>query len=103
MNGALQWCVTLGRFDIAVAVMSLSRFRAAPREGHLKRAQHIYCYLRTHNKAAIRFRTGMPDLSGFSMPQHGWMYSVFGDKCKEEVPGFFAQAKRESCQEILIC
>ena len=88
MIGALQWCLTLGRFDIAVAVMSLSSFRAAPREGHLKRAQHIYGYLRTHNKAAIRFRTGMPDLSDFNMPQHDWMFSVYTDEYQKEVPDF---------------
>ena len=35
--GALQWVVTLGRLDIAVAVKTLSSFRAAPREGHLER------------------------------------------------------------------
>ena len=35
--GALQWCIKLGRFDIAVGVMTVSRFRAAPREGHMKR------------------------------------------------------------------
>ena len=33
--GALQWTITLGRFDIAVGVMTLSGFRAAPRLGHL--------------------------------------------------------------------
>ena len=30
MIGALQWVVTLGRFDIATAVMTMSRFRAEP-------------------------------------------------------------------------
>ena len=34
--GALQWCVTLGRFDILVGVMSLSSFRIAPTLGHLE-------------------------------------------------------------------
>ena len=29
--GCFQWCVTLGRFDIATAVMILSQNRAAPR------------------------------------------------------------------------
>ena len=33
--GQLQWLISLGRFDIAVHVMSLSRFRAQPRKGHL--------------------------------------------------------------------
>ena len=93
MIGALQWCVTLGRFDIAVAVMSLSSFRAAPREGHLKRAQHIYGYIRNHNKAAIRFRTSLPDLSEFSMPEHDWMYSVYGNECKEVIPDFLPTPK----------
>ena len=37
--GSLQWAVTIGRFDIATAVMSLSSFRAAPRRGHLDRAK----------------------------------------------------------------
>ena len=31
--GQLQWLTSLGRFDIAVHVMSLSRFRAQPRKG----------------------------------------------------------------------
>ena len=29
--GCLQWAISLGRFDIAVSVMSMSSFRAAPR------------------------------------------------------------------------
>ena len=35
--GQLQWLISLGRFDIAVHVMSLSRIRAQPRKGHLDR------------------------------------------------------------------
>jgi hypothetical protein len=35
--GAAQWLITLSRFDIAHAIMSLGQFRAAPREGHLER------------------------------------------------------------------
>jgi hypothetical protein len=31
MIGALQWAVTIGRFDIHTAVMTLSGFRIAPR------------------------------------------------------------------------
>ena len=33
--GVAQWIIPLGRFDICYAVASLSRFAAAPREGHL--------------------------------------------------------------------
>ena len=33
--GALQWCISLCRADIANAVMTLSRYRAMPLVGHL--------------------------------------------------------------------
>ena len=37
MVGQLQWLVTLGRFDIHAQVATMSRFRAAPRQGHMDR------------------------------------------------------------------
>jgi hypothetical protein len=43
--GAMQSAVSIGRLDIATAVMSLSSFRAMPKRGHLKRAKRIYGYL----------------------------------------------------------
>ena len=87
MIGALQWCVSLGRFDILCAVMSLSSFRAAPKDGHLERAKRVYGYLRKHNRFGIRFRTGLPNMSGVEpMPEHDWMHSVYGNECKGKVP-----------------
>ena len=38
----LQWLISLGCFDIAVHVMSLSRLRAQHRKGHLDRAKNDY-------------------------------------------------------------
>ena len=94
MIGALQWCVSLGRFDILAAVMSLSSFRAAPREGHLARAKHVYGYLRKQNRCGIRFRTGLPDMSGIDpMTEHDWMHAVYGEECKEEVPDWLPPPK----------
>jgi hypothetical protein len=43
--GAMQWAVSIGRLDIATALMSLSSFRTMPRRGHLERAKQIYGYL----------------------------------------------------------
>ena len=48
--GICQWAVTSGRFDINYAVSSLSRFSAAPREGHLKLARQILGYLKKYPK-----------------------------------------------------
>jgi hypothetical protein len=34
--GAMQGAISIGRFDIAVHVMTMSSFRASPRRGHLE-------------------------------------------------------------------
>ena len=84
--GCLQWAVTLGRFDILVSVMCMSRFRVEPREGHLERLKRIYGYLRKFPKGAIRFRTGIPpneELFG-EMEEHSWMYTVY-ENAEEEI------------------
>ena len=50
MVGQLQWLVTLGRFDIHAQVATMSRFRAAPRQGHMDRLKRIYSYaIRTND------------------------------------------------------
>ena len=55
--GALQWCVTLGRFDIACAVMTMARFHVEPTQNHLEALCHILKYLHHTKDAAIRIRT----------------------------------------------
>ena len=45
MVGQLQWLITLGRFDIQAQVVSMSRFRAQPTQGHLEKLQRIYSYV----------------------------------------------------------
>ena len=40
--GQLQCLISLGRFDIAVHTMSLSRYRAQPPKGHLDRVKRIF-------------------------------------------------------------
>jgi len=60
MVGSLQWAVTLGRIDIAAAVMTMSRFRVNPRKGHLERLTPIYSYLQHFKKSSIKFNVEMP-------------------------------------------
>ena len=63
MVGQLQWLFTLGRFDLHAHVATMSRFRAAPRQGHMNRLNRICAYaIRTKNYA-VRFRTDQPDYS----------------------------------------
>ena len=45
MIGQLQWAIMLGRYDILAQVMFMSRFRLAPKVGHLERMKRLYGYL----------------------------------------------------------
>ena len=76
--GGLQWVVTIGRFDVMTAVVTLASFRAAPRKGHLERAKRIYGYLSKMRHATIRIRTSEPDYSDVSVREFDWSKSVYG-------------------------
>jgi hypothetical protein len=83
--GILQWTISLGRLDIATAVMSMSSFRVAPRIGHLERLKRICGYLSKMKHGYIRIRTEEPDYSDMPEVEYDWTRSVYG-KVKEEIP-----------------
>jgi hypothetical protein len=83
--GALQWVITIGRFDVNTSVMTLSGFRAAPRVGHMDRVKRIYGYLSKMRHAAIRIRTEEPDYSDVPDAEYDWAKSVYGE-VKEIIP-----------------
>jgi Reverse transcriptase (RNA-dependent DNA polymerase) len=85
MIGAAQWAVSLGRFDIQTAIMSMSHFRIAPRKGHLDRLKRIYGYLKRFKDGFIRVRTDIPDISNFPEVEQDWLYTVYG-RVQEVVP-----------------
>ena len=78
MVGQLQWLATLGRFDIHAQVATMSRFRAAPSQGHMDRLKRLYSYAIRTKDYAIRFRADHPEYS--FLPDHifHWTYSVYG-------------------------
>ena len=75
--GALQWTVQIGRFDVATAVMTMSRFRVAPRQGHMDRVKRIYGYLSKMRHAIIRIRTEEPDFSNIPEKVYDWAYTCY--------------------------
>ena len=79
MVGQLQWLVILGRFDIHAQVATMSRFRAAPRQGHMDRLKRIYSYAIRTKDYAIRFRTEQPDYVFLPDQDFDWTSSVYGD------------------------
>jgi hypothetical protein len=85
MIGSLQWVVSLGRFDIHTSTMTMSQFRAAPRQGHLDRLQQMYGYLRKYASAAIRVHIEEPHFSELPDQEFDWCETVYG-KVEELLP-----------------
>ena len=83
---SLQWAVSLGRFDINTAVMTLLSFRVSPRKGHLKQAQQIYGYLAKFQTSTIRIWTDEPNYSNINIEKYEWSKWVYGN-VKELIPG----------------
>ena len=85
MIGQLQCAITLGRYDILAHVMSISRFRLAPKIGHLERMKRLYGYLAKTKHFAIRYRTKEPHYSHLPKQEYEWTRTVYGN-IKEEIP-----------------
>ena len=51
--GVLRWAVELGRIDIIVETGLLSRYLAAPWQGHLEQVYHIFAYLKKYNRSSL--------------------------------------------------
>ena len=69
--------------------MSLSRYRHAPRKGHLDRLMRVCGYVRKFPQAAIRICTGIPnheDTFGEYPEQYDWMETVYGSPTEELPP-----------------
>ena len=63
----------------------MSRFRAAPRQGHMDRVRRIIGYLSKMRHAIIRIRTTEPDYSSLPEKVFDWDYTCYHGS-KEEIP-----------------
>jgi hypothetical protein len=66
MIGCLQWDVSLGRLDIKTETMPMSRFRSAPRQGHLDTMKRIYGTFKRFSRNAISVRSSVSDLGNLT-------------------------------------
>jgi len=82
--GALQWVIQIGRFDVQTAVMSLSRFRAVRRQGHLNRVKRVRGCLSKMRHATNKIRTDAPDHSNIPVKMCDWELTCHAD-AKEEI------------------
>ena len=83
--GQLIWLSGLGRFDIAVHVMTMSWFRQQLRIGHLERLKKIIVYLANFPHGSVRFRLHEPDYSHLPHKEYDWQRTVHAGT-KEEIP-----------------
>ena len=88
MVGQLQWLITSGRFDIQAQVISISRFREVPRQGHLQRLRRIYAYVVRTKDYADSFRAMEPDYSYLPGQNFDCTHTVHGE-AHEIIPKIF--------------
>ena len=82
--GQLIWLSGLGRFDIAVCIMTMPRFRQHHRIGYLERLK-IIGYLAKFPHGSLRFRLHEPDYSNLPHREYDWQRIVYAG-AKEEIP-----------------
>jgi hypothetical protein len=79
MIGCCVWIIVLGRFDIAYATSTMSRFNMSPREGHLKAVKRILAYLKTFPKGRLIVYTTYPDHSVYPVEDHTNSMEIYPD------------------------
>ena len=67
----------MGRIYIATAVMTMSRFMVAPREGHLSRVRRMVGYLARMRDSVVMFRIGRPDNTELHEEQYDWQDTIY--------------------------
>ena len=60
MIGSANWILTLGRFDIANTLSTLSKYSMAPREGHFQAMIRLFGYLMNCNKGMLVIDPSLP-------------------------------------------
>ena len=67
----------MGQFDFAVAVGTMSTFRAVPSEGHMERVNRTSGYLAKFKSACLKLQFDVPDYSELPTKDFDWMRQVY--------------------------
>ena len=86
MIGSANWILTLGRFDIAYTLSTLSRYSMAPREGHFQAMIRLFGYLMNYNKGMLVIDLSLPAIRNDATVSsgHNW-FEFYPDAC-EDIP-----------------
>ena len=82
--GSANWMITLGRFDIAYAISSLSRFSMAPRKGHLEALYRVFGYLKKFPSGKVIIDPHPMTFTDLKFEEYDW--TQFYPDAAEEIP-----------------
>jgi hypothetical protein len=82
--GVLRWICELGRIDIMVVVLMLSRYVVSLWEGHLQQVFHIFAYLKHHKRSRMVFDDTEPVFNDAAFKVCDW--SKFYPDAEEAIP-----------------
>ena len=88
--GCANWVITLGRFDVHYAIITLARYSQAPREGHLKAMLRVFGFLKHYRKWNVTVDPSELKLRG-EFKEQNWK-EIYPDM-KEELPPNMPEAK----------
>jgi hypothetical protein len=95
--GCCIWIIALGRFDIAYATFSTSRFNMAPSEGHVKAVKRMLASLKTFSKGRVIIAVSYLNYSGYPVEDHlNW--KDFYQDANEEIPNHLPMSKGPKVQ-----
>jgi hypothetical protein len=85
--GYCIWIIVLGRFDIAFATSSMSRFNMLPREGHLRAAKRILALIDKFSNGRIKIDKTYPNHSTYPIEDHPNWKDFYPDSEEDQRSG----------------
>ena len=84
--GSANWIITLGRFDIAYAVSTLSRYSVAPRERHFEAMERVFGYLGKFPDGKLVIDPTQPKIRDIATYNFGFNWSELYPDADKDIP-----------------
>jgi hypothetical protein len=86
LTGALNWIVTLGRYDVHYTASTMARYNMLPRQGHFDAMLRVFGYLKSYRKLMITYDHRLPDNHNATPEIYDW-FQFYPDAVNgEELP-----------------
>jgi hypothetical protein len=99
--GILQWANELARIDLTQAVSLMSRFRNAPREGHMQALLRVFGYIKGRLNAKVVFDCAYRDWTKVDWHEGDW--KLFYPDAEEPIPPRAPEPRGNEVQINIFC